>query len=369
MDRGSKVNSVIFRVDSGNIIGIGHLMRTLTLAEEFKKKCSKIIFICNKHKGNLNQLVLDRGFELIELEVDDTISNNHNTWLTRKNLEDSIICREKLSHIDIENRLYIVDHYSIGQEWSSSLRFKNNRIVFIDDMADRSLDCDLLINQTLNFDEGKYRNLTNCKKLIGSKYTILRKEFLECKENAIKIRKKNSLDNVLIMMGGSDQFNITGHILQNLKEYFEKNFKSITVVIGFASEHYKAVEDLKNKYSIPVKLIRQSNRISELMLESDIVFGAAGGSCWERAVLGLPSYIISFSDNQTQIAENLESSGAIKYLGDFRKIKKLELQEILESNEITKDNYQEIVKKNYSICDGLGCRRIIKEIDSLFKES
>ena len=49
--------NVSFRVDSSNKIGIGHLMRCLTLADELSKQNHDVVFICRELTGNLITLI------------------------------------------------------------------------------------------------------------------------------------------------------------------------------------------------------------------------------------------------------------------------------------------------------------------------
>ena len=73
--------NIFFRVDSSNIIGTGHIIRCLKLAKYFENH--NIFFMCKKFNGNLNKKVIDNKFKLFELEIenDNTIISNVNTWL------------------------------------------------------------------------------------------------------------------------------------------------------------------------------------------------------------------------------------------------------------------------------------------------
>src|SRR3546814_13827894 len=57
----------IFRVDASIVIGSGHVMRCLTLADELKTRGWKCRFICRDHAGNLNALIRQCGFDVDEL--------------------------------------------------------------------------------------------------------------------------------------------------------------------------------------------------------------------------------------------------------------------------------------------------------------
>ena len=45
-------------------MGSGHLMRCLTLAEDLKAIGFSISFISKEHEGNLNSLIIDKGYNL-----------------------------------------------------------------------------------------------------------------------------------------------------------------------------------------------------------------------------------------------------------------------------------------------------------------
>ena len=45
-------NNLFIRVDSSSEIGIGHMMRCLTLAQELKNNFDKIIFLTQKDSGD-----------------------------------------------------------------------------------------------------------------------------------------------------------------------------------------------------------------------------------------------------------------------------------------------------------------------------
>ena len=66
------IENIVFRVDSSSVIGSGHLMRCLTLAENSKKNRgaeTKIYFISRCHKGNLNKIILEEKFQLIKMPL------------------------------------------------------------------------------------------------------------------------------------------------------------------------------------------------------------------------------------------------------------------------------------------------------------
>lgn len=59
-----------------------------------------------------------------------------------------------------------------------------------------------------------------------------------------------------------------------------------------------------------------SSCLAEIMANSDLAIGAAGGSAWERCCLGLPTLIIVVAENQRLGAGALAAAQAGDYLGE-----------------------------------------------------
>jgi len=53
---------ITIRTDTSTIIGAGHVMRCITLAEELGDKGASTSSICREHDGHLYDLIESRGF-------------------------------------------------------------------------------------------------------------------------------------------------------------------------------------------------------------------------------------------------------------------------------------------------------------------
>ena len=78
--------NVIFRTDASPLIGFGHVMRCLTLADALTDQASVCEFVCREHDGNLIDLIANRGFKVhvlansVELE-EHQLDLVHAKWL------------------------------------------------------------------------------------------------------------------------------------------------------------------------------------------------------------------------------------------------------------------------------------------------
>jgi UDP-2,4-diacetamido-2,4,6-trideoxy-beta-L-altropyranose hydrolase len=246
--------------------------------------------------------------------------------------------------------LLVVDSYALGQHWHQKLRAHTKKILVIDDLADRQFDCDILLNQNLGVEEKVYEGRVprDCKLLLGCNYALLRPEFSETRIEALEKRLYNTeIENILVSLGGSDIDNVTYDILQQLDSKF-----NIVVVLGKTSPNIKMIKAYaKNKN---IEVIVDANNMSELMLNADIAIGAGGSTSWERCCLGLPTLLCVLADNQRGAAERLEDQGAVIIIKNL----KTDLQLIIENSD-----HQNIMSNNAkSICDGLGCKRVVSYV-------
>ena len=227
---------VVFRVDASIQMGTGHVMRCLTLAQVLKENGADTGFICRKHEGNLIDKIHSSGFnvhelEVIEeLEVDNKLAHSH--WLGATQQQDADDCIGILKKEKID--WLIVDHYAIDEDWQCKLKPYYEKLMVIDDLADRKHRCDTLLDQTFGRQQEDYSALTpkGCKLLLGSQYALLKPEFAKWRAYSLERRRKPEFKQLLINMGGADIDNVTESVLDELKACNLPNDISVTVLMG-----------------------------------------------------------------------------------------------------------------------------------------
>lgn len=341
---------VMFRVDSSSEMGIGHVMRCLTLAQALKERGTNVEFICRNHKGNLIDTIRSNGFnvhalEVLEvIEIDNKLAHSH--WLGASQQQDAGACIDVLNLERVD--WLIVDHYSLDEDWHCKLRPYCRKLMVIDDLADRKFDCDLLLNQNLDVQPADYKNkvTVECRLLLGCNYALLRSKFSKLRKKALESRRATKeVRNILISVGGSDIHNKTYEILQKIDDDL-----NTVVVLGLSSPHNEMIVDcIKNTNT---KVVINAENMAELMFEADVAIGAGGSTSWERCCLGLPTLLYITADNQRIVAENLEKHGAVTIIKDLEK----------DLGNISNDFYswKSMSEKSSKICDGLGTSRVLE---------
>jgi UDP-2,4-diacetamido-2,4,6-trideoxy-beta-L-altropyranose hydrolase len=319
---------VAFRVDASLEIGTGHVMRCLTLADALKLQGSQCQFICREHHGNLIALILSKGFHVDVLPLKNskaanlTVANEttvetqlaHSRWLGSTQQNDAEECNAILNTLKFD--WLIVDHYALDDRWETALKAHYKKLMVIDDLADRTHRCDLLLDQTFGRDIKDYAPWLpdTCIMLCGSEYSLLRPEFAALRCYSLQRRSDSNLEHLLITMGGVDKDNATGKVLEALKSSELPNNCSITVVMGATAPWLMEVRLKATQMPWTTTVKTGISDMAQLMADSDLAIGAAGATSWERCCLGLPTLMLVLAANQQKVAHGLEQAGAVQVL-------------------------------------------------------
>ena len=206
----------------------------------------------------------------------------------------------------------VVDHYSLDYQWEKVLRLSCQHLMVIDDLANRTHDSDLLLDQNLGRTAGDYGGLLapRTRTLIGPQYALLRREFSQWRQYSLQRRTHPKLKCLLISMGGVDQNNTTGQVLQALKGCDLTPDLRITVLMGPSAPWVRQVQAQATQMPWPTQVLVGADNVAQLMADSDLAIGASGSTSWERCCLGVPAIQIVLADNQKSIATALEKEGA-----------------------------------------------------------
>jgi len=300
--------NIFFRVDSSSIIGTGHVIRCIKLAKYFKNH--NIFFICKKFEGNLNSKVTENKFKLFELDIDkdNSILSDTNTWLGEDYEQDAIKTNTILKMYDVD--LLIIDNYAIDFKWQNLVNNFSRKILIIDDYVNRKHNCDFILNG-IEENKNKYIDLCSkdCKLLLGPKYFIIDKEFLNLSE---KKKFNNSIKRIFVFISGSDIDNYTLKICKSLS----KNFKYIVfdILIGSSNTHYFLIEELCSKYN-NFNYYYNVNNVHDIMFKADLCIGSLGQNFIERLVFGIPSVVFTVADNQLEFLEKYKDKKIFLYCG------------------------------------------------------
>lgn len=320
---------VVFRTDASILIGTGHVMRCLTLADELIRQGHQCSFICREHPGHLGDLITSKGHGLTllpppsdpPLQQESSITEDYAPWLGVPWQEDA---RQTLDAITpLKPDWLVVDHYALDAQWESALTDAVDKIMVIDDLANRPHTCSLLLDQNLGRTASDYDELlpTDCQRLIGPRYALLRPEFAALREQSLERRKSPELKRILISLGGVDRTNVTGQILAALADSSLLASTELDIIMGATAPYLDEVRQQAQQLPFKATVSVNVKDIAERMCLADLSIGAAGSTSWERACLGLPTVLVILAENQVAGAKALEAVGAAMTIADTMQIR------------------------------------------------
>ena len=340
--------NIVFRVDASAAIGSGHLMRCLALADTLREHGAATLFITRAAEQPWRELLRQHGHAVA------TFPSEH-----ADAARDAAETRAVLAGKNSPDWL-VVDHYSLGKEWETTLRASCKRIFAIDDI-ERPHDCDLLLDQNALADEHVYRDLVpvDCKRLLGPRYALLRTEFGKQRENCPA--REGAVRRILINFGGSDP---TQETVKSLDAFLAARLDDTIhadVILGSVNPNTAAI--LQRYGGNPrLNLLTHADHMATTMAGVDLAIGAGGVSMWERACLGLPSIAIIAADNQRRGAEWLAAQGGHLLLGDSAAVT---AQDIAKALSCLADNPRLralFAHSSAALVDGRGCQRIARRL-------
>ncbi|MFB5195260.1 UDP-2,4-diacetamido-2,4,6-trideoxy-beta-L-altropyranose hydrolase [Neobacillus sp. KR4-4] len=324
------MKNLFFRVDASKEIGTGHLIRCLTIAHKAKIHGFNIVFICKNDKDNLKQMVVNEGFQFFEIpkelnfKIDPTV--NYSEWL-KSSFEHDVSKSINIIQQFIGQKYLIIDHYGIDFKWETIIYEFVDKLIVIDDLADRKHKCDILIDQNFFMDLNvRYKDklIGETKTFLGPNFAIFRDEFYV---NRILVNVRTKVQKILIFFGGSDPTNATLRTLNLINEINLENI-AVEVVVGSTNKDKDEIQTICNN-TRNFNFHCQINYFSKLISECDLCIGAGGINLWERIFMLLPTITISVAENQDSVLQEVQKTGCIYHLGHHKNLSQNEIEKQL----------------------------------------
>lgn len=332
------------RADANEIIGTGHVMRCLSIAQEMKKIDQDVTFLFADNRTGV--ILKQYSFCGICLE---TVWDNLDTEV-EKMIE---VIKER------EVRFLLIDTYYVTLNYIEKIR-SYTKIAYIDDLHTMLYPVDLLINYNMyafsceyerRYMEAKYQTSF----FLGCDFVPLREEFQEVRKTIREIPNK-----ILITSGGTDRYNVIGKLMCELKKQIWFSEFDYYVVIGRFNNRFLEISERYGQNS-NIHILNNIPNISDYMRGCDIAITAGGVTTYELCACGIPSIIYIIADNQIEIANEVSKKGIIPCAGDVRIDINVCIKKIIDNVRLLKSDFlyrKTTSKKMQELVDGKGSRRL-----------
>jgi UDP-2,4-diacetamido-2,4,6-trideoxy-beta-L-altropyranose hydrolase len=341
--------TLIIRTDASVALGTGHVMRCLALAQAWQDAGGDTVFTMAQYTPATEERLRSERFRVIALDVPPASVQDAAQVGQLARTEDSA--------------WVVVDGYHFGAEYQRNVKRHGTRLLFIDDIGHAEhYFADLVLNQNLHAGEDLYRQREPYTKLLlGPRYAVLRREFQSWREwrrETAPVGRK-----VLVTMGGSDTDNVTARAILALQLIPIEKLEA-TVVVGGSNPHIESLEQVASHSARSIRLLKNVQNMPELMAWADVAVAAAGSTCWELSLLGLPTILVDVAANQTPIAHALDQKGVAVHLGSPKNAVPELIAETLQSLLLSEDVRATMSQRARELVDGRGAARVISAIRS-----
>jgi len=348
--------AIVIRVDAGPAIGIGHLRRCLTLAEEFRERDCRVRFVCKDRFGP---------------DVESLMARYAVHYLadTRRTMEGCDAQGEEMWDADATlaavgpsigaESWAVVDSYRLGHRWERRMRGAGYRIVAIDDHRDRRHHADLLTGDAeVPFDPDLNELASTARVLVGPRYAIVDSAYAF---SGSDVNAAGSATRLLVSYGGSDPTGETSKALKAIQalkidDRRGGRVETVDVVVGPADPSSAAV--VRAGVAIPDVIVHRGlSSLEPLMRRADLVLTSGGNTMVEALVLRKPCIVTLTGDNQAMTAGKLAAAGVIRSLGHHATVTPDAVAEMIARSLSDFDAFARRVAAEAPF-DHLGSRRI-----------
>ncbi len=343
-------NLLLIRADATKIIGVGHVMRCLALAQAWRGRGGQVVFVSHCDSEGIKKRINEDGFDLVSIE-----SPHPDRADVRLTLE---ILHSYHEGAGRQVCCWLVtDGPHFDAAFHLSIKDAGYDLMVVDDLNNQTCyNADIVLNQNLNAEIIRYSHRGDARLLLGIKYVMLREEILKYRNWKRKI--PDQATKILVTLGGADTDNATWNVISALRWLDCDNVK-IKVVIGPVNTrmacYHSAIADL----SYDVELLYAVDNMSELIKWADMSIICAGGTLWECLFMRCP--IISFAVNAVQhdILQSLNDKDVIMYMGYVKNVEDKKVGESIEGMLYSSRLRTKLSNNGGEMIDGDGVSRIV----------
>lgn len=325
--RGPISGRLILRADAGHQRGYGHVMRSLTLGEEFVRRGWSV--------------------ELLGTEFDEFLSDRASRYgIVVTQMACEVGSRADAEAIaDMKADLVVIDGYEFEPEFFASLEENEVSFIVIDDNGESvTSGAVLTINQNPHANVDMYPQLDPSRLLLGMKYALIRSEVRAlCKgsnsDKAVGTR-------VLVSIGGTDIRNMNHEVSQALARMLD-------------------VEIDVSHPDPPHGVARAASDIALSLRNASVAVIGAGSTLWESCFLGTPAVALVVADNQVGASRAAQVLGVCEVV-DCREDKDpYSIAEVVRELLADHERLLEMTQQGIRLIDGNGGSRVLDAVEAV----
>ena len=333
---------LVIRADASPSLGGGHVMRCLALAERWTH--GTVHFVgCYADPTLAERLASSGSVHLL-----------HHVHPDPRDLAAlQVILAQR------PDACVALDGYHFTLDYHRAVRRLGRKLLVIDDTAHLpAYDADVILNPNPAASPAQYRAQGQTTFLLGPEFALLRREFTDSVLEPRPILRQ--AERLLLTFGAADPAGLTESVLAAWNDQ-ARIWTDVRVVVGPLNARGDSIRRLLPRRA---RVVETTADLPALMRWADVAISAAGGTCWELAICGLPSVLVAGAANQFGMAEALAEAGAFVYAGRWPDVDGSDLLRMADLLGRDHDRRVELRRRAAALVDGKGAARVVRYIES-----
>lgn len=344
----------LLRADGSANLGLGHLMRMVTLAKGVGQTGTTAVILVRDDPA-AQRMLRKPGLNFEYLPADLSLSDDaEQTKAAASRLGADVIIT------DVCHALALADPsafaaYHLALKSSRALVVSFGGAQYVDESAD------IAVNPYVGADALTSNGSVDQLRLCGPNYFIFRPELLKAAATPRMITR--SADRVLVTIGGADPAGLSELALEALASLDLSLRVRIVIGSAFAAGYRRRLERMTPIFGGHIEWLESPPDMAELMLWADVAITGDGLTKYETALTGTPSIMLSRSDSPESMNEKFVEKGTVLHFKPGENAGPTELRRVLE--ELRKDfrRREEMSRLGKTFLDGRGLERLLSAIE------
>lgn len=275
----SAAPSVLFLTVAGAGAGLGHVKRCAALGSALAGLGASVRFAVAGHLQRVGTFGMTLpGFEAPQ-------------WIGSPRLALEIVERSGAD-------LIVVDAYLATDELLRAIRSRGAVVAAIDDLADRELPVDIVVNGAYHAERRRYAEVPGRRLLLGPRFTLIDPGFADVPHRVTR----PTVSRVLVTLGGEDAGAVVAASVASVARAAPGAV--IDLVVGpFAPAASARGANVRLHQGLP--------SLRALLLEADFAVTGAGMTLYECLAAGTPAVAVPLADNQRPNFDELTGAGLV----------------------------------------------------------
>jgi len=320
---------IVFRVDGGGDLGMGHVYRCLTLADELSAalRC-ELAFVSDAAFGAGVETIREAGYDV------RAVGGGRDPFDAVAALAPDLVFLDVLD----------TDATAVRRLHETAAA-----IVNLEDTGGGIEQADFVVNA---FEESR----ASSNHLTGAEYFVLREEF--CPDTA----PTEPVERVLLTFGGSDPADAS--TLACRAAALADGDRAYRLVLGpdygDRTDLDAAIRDLPG-----VTVLEAVEDMGTQMSWADMAVASGGRTAYELGAVGTPTLVVAQNDREHERMRALDAEGVVEYLGRAGSVSPADLAAAMDALAADPGRRRRLSERSREYVDGRGTRRILDLVHDL----